>query len=59
MIEKSLKRLLAEIEKEYNIEAEVEVRKFLDKYGENYTQEQFLEFLKNKYEIINRANAPE
>ena len=54
MIEKDLVKLISEIETEYEYDEEIVFSKFVKKYGENYTREQFLEFLKKRYEIINK-----
>ena len=59
MKEKDLIKLIAEIETEYEYEEEIVFSKFLKKHGEKYTPEQFLEFLKKRYEVINKYHAPD
>ena len=58
MIEKDLVKLISEIETEYEYDEEIVFSKFVKKYGENYTRVHFLEFLKKRYEIINKFHAP-
>ena len=50
---------IAKFEIEYEYEEEVVFSKFLKRNGENYSQEQFLEFLRKRYELINRFNGPD
>ena len=56
---KNLIERIADFEKEYEYEEEVVFSKFLKSHGENYTREEFLDFLKKRYEVINRFNDPD
>jgi len=50
---------IADFEREYEYEDEVVFSKFLKRHGEEYTREDFLKFLKKRYEVINRFNNPD
>jgi len=50
---------IADMEAEYEYEEEVVMSKFLKKHGHEYSQEEFLKFLKKRYEVINKFNGPD
>ena len=56
---KDLIQQIADLENEYDDEANVIFSKFLKRYGENYTQDEFLEFLRMRYEAINKSDGPD
>lgn len=43
---------------EYDYDDEVSFSKFLKRHGGSYTQEEFLIFLKRRYEVIYRLESP-
>ena len=57
MIDRDLIDQIAEIETEYD--SEIVFSKFVKKYGENYSREDFVKFLKERYETINKFNSPD
>ena len=59
MKENDLIRLVAKIEEEYDYDEEVALSKFLKKHGDNYSQEEFINFLKKRYKIINETQDPD
>ena len=59
MREKDLITLIARIETEYKYEEEIVFSKFLKKHGEDYSSEEFINFLRKRYEIINRYHLPD
>lgn len=59
MKENTLIEAITKLEEDYEIDAKVMFSKFLKKYGDNYTQEQFLEFLKKRYETMNKYDSPD
>ncbi len=56
---KDLIEQITDFEKEYKYEEEVVFSKFLKRHGEDYTREEFLKFLKKRYEVINKFNDPD
>ena len=58
MREKDLISLIAQIESEYEYDEEIVFSKFLKKYGADYTQEDFLKFLRKRYTVINKFHSP-
>ena len=39
-------------------DAEVSLSKFMKRHGTDYSQQEFIDFLKKRYEAINRFNSP-
>ena len=56
---KDIIQQIADLEREYDYEEEVVFSKFLKRHGEEYTREDFLKFLKKRYEVINKYNDPD
>lgn len=44
---------IARMEREYDYDEEIVFSKFLKKYGENYSQVEFIKFLRKRYKVIN------
>ena len=55
MKEMDLIGLVVKIEKEYVYDEDIVLSKFIKKYGEGYSQEEFLQFLKRRKSILMRA----
>jgi len=56
---KDIIQQIADLEREYDYEEEVVFSKFLKRHGEEYSREDFLKFLKKRYEVINKYNDPD
>lgn len=56
---KDIIQQIADLEREYDYEEEVVFSKFLKRHGEEYSREEFLKFLKKRYEVINKYNDPD
>ena len=59
MKEKNIIQLISQIELEYDYDEDIVFSKFVKKHGENYTREEFLKFLRRRYEVINKYNNPD
>ena len=59
MKEKDIVKLISDIETKVLYEEEITFSKFFKKYGENYSREDFIKFLKRRYQIINKYNVPD
>lgn len=57
MKEVNIISLLAKMEDDYNYDDDIVFSKFVKKYGEDYSENDFLKFLKRRYEVINKFNA--
>lgn len=57
-----MKQLIDEME-EWEIankyDRDKEISKFLKKHGEDYTQEELIKFLRERYQYINKINGPD
>ena len=51
--------MIAQIEQEYDYDEDIVLSKFIKKHGQDYSQEDFLKFLKKRYEIINKFHDPD
>ena len=59
MRENDLIRMIAKMEEEYDYDEDIVLSKFIKKHGENYSKEDFIKFLKRRYEVINKFNDPD
>ena len=57
MKEVNIISLLAKMEDDYNYDDDIVFSKFVKKYSEDYSENDFLKFLKRRYEVINKFNA--
>lgn len=57
MKQKNLIRTISNIEREYDYEENIVFGKFVEEHGEGYSKEEFIKFLRRRYEIINRFHA--
>lgn len=56
---KDLIKRITDFETEYEYEDEVVFSKFLKRHKGDYSQEDFIKFLRKRYEVINKVNDPD
>lgn len=59
MKENDLIRMVVDIEAEHDYDEDIILSKFIKKHGEEYSQEEFIKFLKKRYRVINKFHDPD
>lgn len=51
--------MVVDIEAEHDYDEDIILSKFIKKHGEEYSQEEFIKFLKKRYRVINKFHDPD
>lgn len=56
MSDRELINRISQIEADYEYDRDLLFSKFVKQHGENYSKEEFLKFLRRRYQVINKSH---